>query len=347
MKPVKIALVGCGHISVEHLQNLKASSHFEIVGVADIVEKTAKQRAEEFNIPRWTTSYKDFLSDETVEALMILTTPVTHAEIATHALRAGKHVFCEKPLAISVADCQAILQAVEESKRVFSLGYTMRYSPDALNFRDLILNNRIGRPVFFRDIWALSKGSPSPAIHDAQLGGGVLFELSHWLDFVLFVFGAPKKVYATMARFKPNDTSADDTFLAIIDFVSGDQAVWSVSWAAMGFGRTPSCVGRHVRPITDVIGPKGSLHFPDADGKQILALYESKDQVDNRSTQQWNWETDWGYNIKALSDEVEQFYECIRNRAQPRCAARDGMAVIELAEAIIQSNQTGMPVMMK
>ena len=338
--PLKVAVIGCGHISVEHLQNLTRSKHFEVVGVADIVEKIAKTRAKEFRVPYWTTNYKNLLAKKEIEAVLILTTPITHREIAIAALRAGKHVFCEKPLAKSSADCKAIAQAAKRSNRIFLLGYTMRHSPDALNLRNLILDGKIGRPVFFRDIWALSKGSPSPAIHDAKKGGGVLFELSHWLDFILFTFGKPKKVYATTSRFKPDDTTADDTFLVIIDFASGDQAIWSVSWAAKGFGRTPSCVGRHVRPTTDIIGPKGSLHFPSRDGEKILSFYASKDQS-GKPTKQWKWETDWGASKNALATELEHFYRCIRNKAKPLCTARDGLAAMNLLEAVIRSSRTG------
>ncbi len=343
--PLKVAVIGCGYISIEHLTHLTHSKYFEVMGVADVVKEVAKKRAKEFRIPYWTTNYQNLLSKKEIEAVLILTTPITHREIAITALRAGKHVFCEKPLASSSADCKAIAQAAKKSGRIFLLGYTMRHSPDALNLRKLILSGKIGRPVFFRDIWALSKGSPSPAIHDAKKGGGVLFELSHWLDFILFTFGKPKKVYATMSRFKPDRTTADDTFLVIIDFASGDQAIWSVSWAAKGFGRTPSCVGRHVRPITDIIGPKGSLHFPNADGKKILSLYKGKGQSLNRPAQKWHWETDWGASKNALAIELEHFYQCIRKGVRPLCTANDGLTTVALIEAIKKSSRMGKPVL--
>jgi len=345
MKPLKVAVVGCGNVAGAHLKNMKASPHFEVVGVADVVEASAQRRVKEFGIGRCTTRYQDLLADKDVEAVFVLTPPVSHAEVSIAALRAGKHVFCEKPLAMTSQQCRAIVAAQRKYKRTFLLGYPMRHSRDALNFREQIRIGRIGRPVFFRDTWALCKGSLSPAIHDARLGGGVLYEHTHWIDFVNFTFGPARKVYASMKRLKPDGTTAPDTFVAIIDFRSGDQAVWSESWAAKGLGWKPLCVGRYGRPTTDVIGPKGSIHFPDRDGKKVLALYESAGQS-GKPTEQWEWESDWGVNAAAYPAEIEHFYECVRDGAKPCCTAADGLAAIELVEAIFRSSRAGKPVLL-
>jgi len=346
MKPLKVAVVGCGNVSGTHLRNMKASPRFEVVGVADVVEAAAQRRVKEFGVARCTTRYKDLLADKDVEAIFVLTPPASHAEVSVAALRAGKHVFCEKPLAMTSQQCRAIVAAQRKSRRTFLLGYPMRHSRDALNLREQIRSGRIGRPVFFRDVWALCKGSPSPAIHDARLGGGVLYEHTHWVDFVNFTFGPARKVYASMTRFKPDKTTAPDTFVAIIDFRSGDQAVWSESWAAKGLGWDPLCVGRHVRPTTDVIGPKGSIHFPARDGKKVLALYEA-DAQSGEPTEQWEWESDWAANTAGYVAEIDHFYECVRDGAKPRCTAADGLAAIELVEAITRSSRTGKPVLLK
>ena len=138
-------------------------------------------------------------------------------------------------------------------------------------------------------------------------------------------------------------TTADDTLVAVIHFAEGDCAIWSESWAAAGFGWQPKCIGRHARPTLEIIGPRGSMHFPDAEGNCVLSLYEHKDQS-GPPTQQWTSETDWGNNTEAFGNEHEYFRDCIRNGGQPRCMAQDGYAAIALAEAITQSSRTGVPV---
>ena len=306
MKHLTIGIVGCGAVSETHLNNLKDLSQYHVKTVADIVPEQAKQRADEFKVANWTTDYREILADQEIEAVFVLTPPSLHAQISIDAFNAGKHVFCEKPLARTSEQCRLLMEAADATDRVFLLGYPMRHSPDALNLCQLIQSGRLGRPVFFRDIWALCYGSLSPAIHDAELGGGVLYEHTHWLDFVNMIFGSAQKVYASMSRFKPDETTADDTFIAIIDFQSGDQAIWSESWAAPGFGWDPLCVGRHVRPMLDAIGPKGSLHFPDPQGKQVLSLYENHTEK-REPTEQWTWEFDWAANSDGYKNELVHF----------------------------------------
>ena len=225
---------------------------------------------------------------------------------------------------------------------MFLLGYPLRHSPDAVNLREQIQSGRLGRPVFFRDVWALCKGSPSPAIHDAEFGGGVLYEHTHWLDLVISIFGPVAKVYASMRRLKPDNTTADDTLIAVIDFESGDQAVWSESWAAPGMGWEPLCIGRRVRPTLDVIGASGTLQFPGPEGQQVLSLYEY--QAGSEPIQQWAWETDWGTSPLAFPREHRHFYDCVRHGVRPICTAADGLLVICLAESITESSRSGLPV---
>ncbi len=340
METLTIGVVGCGAVAQTHLNNLKNLPHYIVKTLADVSSEQAKLRAEEFGVPNWTTDYREILADDQIEAVFVLTPPSIHAQISIASFEVGKHVFCEKPLARTSEQCRTLVRGAEETDRVFLLGYPMRHSRDALHLCKLIQSGRIGRPVCFRDIWALCLGSLSPAIHDAEQGGGVLYEHTHWLDFVNMIFGQAQKVYASMSRFKPDNTTADDTFIAIIDFLSGDQAIWSESWAAPGFGWDPVCVGRHVRPTLDVIGPQGSLHFPDPQGKPILSVYEN--HTDKREpTEQYNWETDWAVNVDGYRNELVHFYNCVQNQEEPLCTAQNGLDAILLAEAILNSHQSG------
>ena len=101
----------------------------DVVGVADIVEEAARLRAEAFDVPRWETDYRALVEDPAVEAVVVTTPALVHAEVAIHALRAGKHVFCEKPMARTVADAKAMVDAERESGLILQVGYVMRYSP--------------------------------------------------------------------------------------------------------------------------------------------------------------------------------------------------------------------------
>ncbi|MCL5269339.1 MAG: Gfo/Idh/MocA family oxidoreductase [bacterium] len=342
--PIKTAVIGCGRFSRTPLGNLKKHTElFELTGVADIDAGAARETARQWGIGRWETDGARLIDDPDVEAILVLTPALAHAEPTIRALRAGKHVFCEKPMARRTADARAMAAAARDAGRVLQVGYVMRHSPDAQNLRRLIREGRIGRPVFYRDIWALAKGNPSPSTHDARLGGGIIYEHAHWLDFVAFVFGPPAKVYAATMRLKPDLTTADDTFILIVDFASGDRAVWSESWAARGMGWDVMAVGRKVRPTLDVIGPKGSIHFPSPAGERILSLYESADQ-NGTPTEQWAWEQDWGANSAAYEGELIDFYRCVREGLSPCPTPDEAVTANVLAEAAFESSRTGEPV---
>lgn len=344
MSAIKIALVGCGTVCDWHLEELVKLRHlYQVCCLCDNVPGKAEQLARKWQVGRWSEDYRQVLEDPEIECVWVLTPPFNHAEVAIAALRANKHVFCEKPLAKNTRQCQDIVRVAEDSQRVFLLGYPMRFSADATNLRNVVQSGVLGSPVVFRDVWAVCKGSDSPAIHDAELGGGVVFEHTHWLDFVTWMFGPAQKVYASTRKLKAGPTTAHDTLVAVIDFASGDQALWSESWAATGMGWDPLCVGRAgIRPTFDVIGEKGVLQFPDAQGEKVLSLYQY-DQLE-APVRTWAWQNDWGTNDDAFPNEHQHLYECIRHGTSPICQAGDGLRAVQLAEAILQSSQSGLPV---
>jgi predicted dehydrogenase len=191
---VGVAVIGCGGISGTHLRTLASLPDVQVRVVCDIDAGRAKQRAEEFSVPRWTTDYHAVLADDQVHAVFVLVPQGHHAEIVIAAAQAGKHIFCEKPMAMSVAECRAMNEAVKKSGVILQIGYVMRFSEDAQKVKEWL--NRIGRPAVFRDLWAVVRGSPARWVHDAKMGGGTLWENSHWLDFMNWLFGRPTRVYA-------------------------------------------------------------------------------------------------------------------------------------------------------
>ncbi|MFA0774611.1 MAG: hypothetical protein THHGLFOP_000107, partial [Candidatus Fervidibacter sp.] len=107
-----VGVIGCGGISGAHLRTLTSLPEVQVRVVCDIDEERAKRRAEEFSVPHWTTDYHAVLADESVKAVFVLVPQGHHAEIVIAAAQAGKHIFCEKPMAMSVAECRAMNEAV-------------------------------------------------------------------------------------------------------------------------------------------------------------------------------------------------------------------------------------------
>ncbi len=336
---IRVGVIGCGGISRVHLQTLKSLEGVEVGVVCDIDEERARNCSDEFRVPRWTTEYEAVLSDNKVRAVFVLVPQGKHAEIVIAAAKAGKHIFCEKPMAMSVSECRAMNKAVEEAGVILQIGYVMRFSEDAQKVKEWL--NRIGRPVVFRDLWAVVRGSPARWVHDAQMGGGTLWENSHWFDFLNWLFGRPIQVYSRLRRYKPEDTTAWDTTLVMVDYADGDIALWGEAWTAPGFGWNYIRY-RSVRPHLDIIGPHGSIHFPAPDGSKVSALFINN--AGDEPVETHPWQSDWGATANGYRREVEHFFECIREGKQPLCTGYDGEWAIQIAEGAIRSNETGQPV---
>ncbi len=333
---VGIGLIGCGNIGGGHLRRLSKIPDVEVRAVCDVVEEKARGLAEEYGVPHWTTDLSEVLEDEGIGAVMVLVPQGRHAEVVIAAAGAGKHIFCEKPMAMTVSECEAMLEAVEEADVVLQIGYVMRFSEDAQKVKEWL--DRIGKPVMMRDVWAVTRGSAGRWVHDVEMGGGPLWEQSHWTDFANWLLGHPNQVFARLRRYKPEDTTAWDTAAVVIDYADGDVAIWGESWSAPGFG-WGYIRHRTSRPHMDIIGPRGSIQFPGPDGSEVAALFLNESGDAPVATHEW--ESDWGATVAGYQSELEHFLDCVRTGEQPLCTGEDGMRAVQIAEAAVESNSTG------
>ena len=333
---VGVGVIGCGSISGGHLARLTKMPGVDVRTVCDVLEDKARSRAEEFGVQHWTTDFTEILEDERIEAVLVLVPQGRHAEVVVAAAGAGKHVFCEKPMAMTVSDCERMLAAVREAGVVLQIGYVMRFSEDAQKVKEWL--ERIGRPVMMRDMWAVTRGSAGRWVHDAEMGGGPMWENSHWIDFANWLLGRPSQVFARLRRYKPEDTTAWDTAAVVIDYAEGDVAVWGESWSAPGFG-WGYIRHRTVRPQMDIIGPNGSIQFPGPGGTKIAALFLNETGDEPAETHEW--ESDWGATASGYLSELEHFLQCVRTGEQPLVSGEDGLRAVQIAEAAVESNATG------
>lgn len=341
---IGVGVVGCGGISRVHLRNLSARDDVDLILTCDLNEERARENCSEFGAKGYVADYQALLADERVQAILCLVPQGFHSEICTAAALVGKHIFCEKPMAMSLAECRAMRKAAEKTGVVLQIGHVLRFSPDILRVKQWLDSGYIGRPVLFRDMWAPSPwGSPYPWVFDRKTGGGPLFENAHWIDFMNFLLGRPTRVYASLNYFKPDGGTAADTILIVVDYEFGDKAVWSDAWCLPGFSWDTYYV-RHnaTRSHFDIIGPKGSIHFPAADGSRRASLYVTSHG--RQPVEVYEWEADWGGRASAYQAELGHFLECVRTGRKPMCSGEEGEWAIQVAEAAYISNALGQSV---
>ena len=199
--PLRVGVIGCGVVSGTYLGNRHLFESFEIVACADLDASRAEARAAEFAIPR-ACSVDELLNDPNVDAVLNLTVPTAHASVSLAALEAGKHVFVEKPLAVSLADGRRILEVAKER------GLRVGVAPDTFlgaglqTCRALLDQMRIGAPVA-ASAFMLGHGHeswhPDPAFF-YQVGGGPLLDMGPYYVTALVVLLGPVQRVTAASR---------------------------------------------------------------------------------------------------------------------------------------------------
>ncbi|QDY71323.1 Gfo/Idh/MocA family protein [Qingshengfaniella alkalisoli] len=202
---VRWGILGCGEVTeVKSGPALQKAhrSHVDCVMRRD-AEKAADY-AERHGINRWTSSAEKLLADPALTAIYIATPPASHAKYAIEALEAGKDVLVEKPMALTTADCDAMIAASRETGKKLCIAYYRRALPRFQKFRQIIDDGLIGAPrlVEVRDFRTLDAGPSQSWKLDPAIGGGGLFAdtQSHTLDWLAHVFGDPLSVSGITKR---------------------------------------------------------------------------------------------------------------------------------------------------
>lgn len=196
MKKVRVGVVGGGAIAQRrHLPEYAANPNAEIVGLFDQNAERTAQLAEQYEC-RAFRSYDEMLEDESIDAISVCTPNFTHAENSIRALNAGKHVLCEKPMALSLEESRRMLDAEKRSGRIMMLGHNQRLIAAHLKARQLLASGAIGKMLFFQcnfkhsgpENWSIDNSRGTWFFRKDQASFGVMGDLgAHKIDLIRFL----------------------------------------------------------------------------------------------------------------------------------------------------------------
>jgi len=243
MCKIKVGIIGTGGISRAHQKAYMKAGGFEIVAVCDIFEEKAIAAAKEWDVPKKNafTSYDKMLEMEEIDTVSVCTYNQAHRDPTVAALKAGKHVFCEKPMAATLADATDMVRAAKESGKILQIGIHSTFRPDIRLSKKIIDEGILGDIYYSETSGCRRRGVPGHTfIYKKTAGAGAVVDIGIYnMHNALYVMGYPKPVrvsaitadYISHQESRWDDMDVEEFGAAWVRFEDGGVMVFKISWA--------------------------------------------------------------------------------------------------------------------
>lgn len=328
---LRIGVIGAGRIGQIHAKALAFMvPGAEVACIADFRLDAAKKLAGECGVARITGDYHEIIGDKTIDAVCICSTTDTHAQIMEEAADAGKHVFCEKPIALELGAIDKALRAVEKAGITLMLGFNRRYDAGNIAIRDAVVSGKVGTPELCR---ITSRDPAPPPIDHMKLTGGFFMDTSvHDFDIARFVLrDEPEEIFAYAAcRVDPRigDIGDYDTCMITIRFKGGALCnIDNSRRATYGYDQR-----------VEVFGSKGCIATVNL--LENNTVFSNGDGITTPPLQNFFLER----YLSAYQAEGRIFVDCVRSGKTPPSGGADGRASVAMAKAALKSVREKRPV---
>lgn len=353
MNKWNVGIIGCGGIlKGAHLPEYTDDDRIHVSALCDIIiERAEYLRDTYFPDAQVYSDYKELLKDETINSVDICTPNYLHSIIAVDALNAGKHVFCEKPDAVSVEEAVKMKTAADNNGKILMVMRNNRYNPSSVYVKKFIEDGKMGEIYCGRCGWQRRRGIPGKGgwfTTKAQSGGGPLIDLGvHMIDLAIWFMGNPTPVTVTgttYSKFSDTDTSdsvnsdfgdkkADGTFdvedlaMGTIRFDNGAQLQIEFSWASNI---------KHEHRFVELRGTKAGFTWDDGDVEIYSEEYGR--QIDHKLVAQ--------KGIREHAANLRHFYDVVIEGKDPAFVPQQGIDIVKILCAIYKSAETGREVVL-
>jgi len=336
----KIGIIGCGKIAqVRHIPEYAANPHAELYGYFDLNPARAQEIAQKYGGKTF-ASYEEMLSDPLIDAVSVCAANVVHAEITIAALRAGKHVLCEKPMAITLEECQLMVAAASESGRFLMIGHNQRLAKAHAKARQLIEEGLIGDILTFRtnfshagpETWSIDPGKDVWFFDKKKAVMGAMADLGiHKTDLIQYLTG--QKIVETIAFVNTLDKkdasgsliSVDDNAICIYKLKGGAVGTMTASWTDYGDEDNSTILYGTKGVMKIFVDPRYSITVECSD-KRKLHFDIDKIQTNDNQTK---------------SGVIDQFMNSLVTNTPPEISGEEALSAMKAVFASIQSSETG------
>jgi myo-inositol 2-dehydrogenase/D-chiro-inositol 1-dehydrogenase/scyllo-inositol 2-dehydrogenase (NAD+) len=332
---LRFCVIGTGRAGLVHAGNIdRRIKQARLVALCDANPNALAEAATQYPARGRYTDYREALRDAEVDAVVVATPAFLHCEIACEAAARGKHIFLEKPMALSVDECERIIESARRAGVTLQIGFMRRFDSAFLQAKELLDSGDLGRVMIIKST-GRGPGLPPSWIYDIKKSNGVLAEVnSHDFDTVRWLVGSDiARVYCEAANFKCEEARAShpdfyDNAVVVLRFA--DETLGSID------GTCPAHYGYDAR--VEVLCEKGAI-FVGSVGDRGVSRVTQDGNVIARTIDSWRT-----LFRDAYIAEIEHFIFCVEQGTTPRATGMDGLRAVEAVVAANASIASGQPV---
>ena len=343
---IRVGIIGCGKIAqIRHIPEYAANPHAEVCGFYDINQARAEELASKFG-GRAYASYQELLADERIDAVSVCAANHVHAEISIAALKAGKHVLCEKPMAVTLEECKAMVAAAEESGKYLMIGQNQRLAKAHSKAKELIEQGAIGKVLTFRTIfghggpetWSIDPGRNVWFFDKTKAAMGAMADLGiHKTDMIQYVLGSRiVRTQAVLTTLDKRDATGgligvDDNAICIYHMENGVIGTMTASWTYYAAEDNTTVIYGTKGELRLYDDPKYSVQQINADGTRVDYQIDQIQTNDNQTA----------------SGIIDLFVDCLVEKREPEISGKNVLHAMKAVFASIESSAKGCAVEVK
>ncbi len=338
---LKVGVIGCGAIAkYAHLPGYAQFDDVEIAALADINKKRLQEMAETFGVKEsgLYTDYLELLERDDIQAVSICTPNYLHAEMTIAAAEAGKHILCEKPMAMTVEEAVKMIEATEKAGVTLMMGFSHRFQNFNQLAKKLVDQGLIGDLFMIRVRFAHEGpytswyATSDWFFNPREAGGGALLDMGiHAIDICRWFGGEITSISAKIATLK-KDIDAEDNAIALLTFPGKCLGYFEVGWTSK-----PGFTG------IELYGSEGSMIIDYATPIKVLTTKDWPEEVEAslKRGMMGKWYYPKGVEGGGWLVEVAHFVKCLKENKKPLTTGEDGLAAVKVAKAAYDSALSG------
>ena len=330
---IGVGVIGAGRIGKLHIEHLAQNiPEVKLLSICSLNQPMAESLAEQFNVPKVAADYNTLLMDPQIDAVLVTSSTDTHVEISQAAAKAGKHIFCEKPISLDLEQIDETLAIVEKAGVKFQIGFNRRFDASFKRVREAVTSGEIGEPHIIR---ITSRDPAPPPIEYVKVSGGIFLDMTiHDFDMARYLIDDEViEVYAAGGvRVDPKIGAAGDIDTTVITLRFRNGVIGTIDnsrEAVYGYDQRVEVFGSKGM-VTAANPPTDTVTFSGSEGTRAASPpYFFVER----------------YKPAFLS-ELQAFFACIQEDTAPPVTGLDGRAPVVIGFAALKSLRENRPVLL-